>query len=127
MSVDRLSKKPNKRHQPLYTRLKRIIVPSKGKDMHKLYPDEYYIRYWFDKKTSEGIELIAAIEQIPKRQAALNLVQEGFKYYIWQKTKQHIDNQVKLNQRGEDPVAGRFIKLFRRYARQNGVDISKIL
>jgi hypothetical protein len=102
-------------------------VPSKGKDMHKLYPEEYYKGYWFDKKTSEGIELIAAIEQIPKRQAALNLVQEGFKYYMLQKFKQHIDNEVELNQRGEDPVVGRFIKLLRRYARQNGVDISKIL
>jgi hypothetical protein len=102
-------------------------VPSKGKDMHKLYPDDYYIRYWFDKKTSEGIDLIAAIEQIPRRQVVPNLIEAGFRHYILEKTKQHLDNEVELHQRGEHPVTDRFVRLFRRYAKQNGVDISKIL
>jgi hypothetical protein len=95
--------------------------------MHQLDPDRYFKGYWFDKKTCEGIDLIAAIEQISKKEAAHKLIEAGFKHYIVEKIKQHIDNEVELNQRGKDPVVGRFIKLFRRYAKQNGVDISKIL
>ena len=127
MSVDTVSKKPNTRHQPLYTRLKRLILPQKGRYMHQLYPDDYYKSYWIDKLTSNQIDLVVAAEQIPKRQAMLNLIQAGFKYYILEKTKQHIDNEVELNKHGEQQVNDAFIKAFRRLAKQNGVDISKIL
>ena len=127
MSVVRLTKKPKSNKQGIVESIKGIFIAKKGKNPHQWYPDDYFRRYWVDKKTSDGIDLVAATEQIPKRQAALNLIQEGFKHYLLEKTKQHIDNQVKLNQRGEDPVTGRFIKLLRRLAKQNGVDISKIL
>jgi len=56
----------------------------------------------------------------------LNLIEAGFKHYILEKTKQHLDNEVELHQRGEHPVTDRFVRFFRRYAKQNGVDISKI-
>jgi hypothetical protein len=95
--------------------------------MHQLYPDDYYKSYWIDKLTSNQIDLVVAAEQIPKRQAMLNLIQAGFKYYILEKTKQHIDNEVELNKHGEQQVNDAFIKAFRRLAKQNGVDISKIL
>jgi hypothetical protein len=114
-------------HKPLSSRIKRLILPQKGRYMRQLYPDEYYEGYWPDKKTCDGIDLVAAIEQIPRRQVVLNLIEAGFKHYILEKTKQHLDNEVELHQRGEDPVVGRFIKLLRHYAKQNGIDISKIL
>ena len=127
MSADTISKKPDKRHQPLYTRLKRLILPQKGRYIHQLYPDGYYQGYWLDKKTSNNIDLVAAIEQIPRRQVVPNLIEAGFKHYILEKTKQHLDNKVELHQRGEHPVIDHFVRFFRRYAKQNGVDISKIL
>jgi hypothetical protein len=83
--------------------------------------------YWLDKKTSNNIDLVAAIEQIPRRQVVLNLIEACFKHYILEKTKQRLDNEVELHQRGEHLVTDRFVRSFRRYAKQNGVDISKIL
>jgi hypothetical protein len=92
-----------------------------------LYPDGFYKGYRLDKKTSDSTDLVAAIKQIPRRQVALNLIEAGFKHYVLEKTKQHLDNEVELHQRGEHPVTDRFVRSFRRYAKQNRIDISKIL
>ena len=127
MRVFTANKKPKTDKGPLVRTIGHLFNHKKGIQPHKLDPERYYKGYWFDRKTCDGIELVAAIEQISKKEAAHKLIEAGFKYYITEKTKQHIDNQVEINHRGEDPVVGRFIKLFRRYARQNGVDISKIL
>lgn len=38
-----------------------LLMPSKGKNMHKLYPEEYYQKVWFNKQMFDGIELVSKI------------------------------------------------------------------
>jgi len=47
-------KQKHQRNRPLATKIKRLLVPAKGKYMHGLYAEEYYKQYWFDHKDSDG-------------------------------------------------------------------------
>lgn len=66
-------KEQNRKHQrnrPLAIKIKRLLVPAKGKDMHEHYPEEYYKQFWFDHKDSDEIAIIAQVEGMTQKAVA---------------------------------------------------------
>jgi hypothetical protein len=120
-----MKNKPKRR--PLFPAIKHLLVPAKGTNMHKLYPKEYYRPVWFDKLTFENIDFIRQMQHVTKKEAVHQLIQAGFKVYIEEKFRQHIQSKVVQNEQVKRNYPDRFVRLFRCYAKDHGIDISKIL
>jgi hypothetical protein len=41
-------------------------MPPRGVDAHKLYPEEYYRKIWFDKTMFDVIEFVSKVERLHK-------------------------------------------------------------
>jgi hypothetical protein len=91
------------------------------------HKDEYYKAYWFNKKLCDGVELIAAIERITKKQAAELLMKAGLSSYMGGKLTEYIKNDQAAREQNQKIKMTRFIMVLRRYAREHGMDISKII
>jgi hypothetical protein len=91
------------------------------------HKDEYYKDYYFNKKLCAGIELVAAIERTSKKNAALLLIERGFRSYMGEKVKIAIEDERAARELNQKVKMTRFVMLLRRYAREHGMDISKII
>jgi hypothetical protein len=104
-----------------------LFTPDKGVNPHTRYPDEYYGRVAFNKQMFDGIELVSKIERINKKQAAHLLIEAGFKYYIGEKIKEDIKNRLAARELNQKVKLTRFILEFRRFAKERGMDIKKVI
>ena len=89
--------------------------------------DDYYKNYYFNKKLSDGIELVALIEHISKKQAAELLMKAGLSSYMGGKITEYIENERKAREQNQILKLTRFVRIVRQYARERGYDISKII
>ena len=67
--------------------IRHLFTTEKRIQPYKLYADEYYKSYWFNKEISDGIDLVAAIERISNNHAAFKLIHAGFLYYFYKLSK----------------------------------------
>lgn len=91
------------------------------------HKDEYYKNYYFPKNLCDGVELIAAIERTSKKQAAELLMKAGISSYMGEKLAQYIKDERAARELNQRMKMTRFVQVLRRYARSQGVDISKII
>jgi hypothetical protein len=75
----------------------------------------------------DGFELVSKIEKISKKQAAHLLIEAGFKYYIGEKIKEDIRNRLAAKELNRKVKLTRFVLEFRRFAKERGMDIKKII
>jgi hypothetical protein len=55
------------------------------------------------------------------------LIEAGFKYYIGARVKKHINAEIAAKEAGQGPVITRAIMELRRFCRERGMDIKKII
>jgi hypothetical protein len=106
--------------------IKGLFVHKKPNITRLNHPDQYYRQYYFPKNLSDGIDLTSAFERTSKRDAAIMLMTLGLRIYIGDKCKDSIQHEVEAREKGERRY-DRFAILLKRLAKQNGVDISKLI
>jgi hypothetical protein len=89
--------------------------------------DEYYKNYYFNQKLCEGIEIVAAIERISKKQAADLLMRAGFSSYMGGKVTEYIETEKEARKLNQKIKMTRFITIMRALARAKGRDVSKFV
>ena len=81
---------------------------------------------WFNEIDSNGIAVVARMEETSKKAAAHLLFEAGFRYYMGRKTREHIKAQQTAEASGEQAIHTRFILELRRLCRERGWNINKI-
>ena len=104
-----------------------LFGTNKTINAHKLYPNEYHKHFYFTKPLCDGIELIAKIERTSKKDAAELLLKAGLSSYMGKKLAEYIKNEQAAREFNQKMKMTRFIQVLRRYAREHGMDISKII
>jgi hypothetical protein len=104
-----------------------LFIPNKPNVTHINHKDQYFNAYYLPKNLCEGIELVAALEHITKKLAAEMLMTRGFSSYMGEKLKEQIENDNQARGKNQKMPIARFVRVMRRYAREHGMDISKII
>jgi hypothetical protein len=112
---------------PITRKIKRLFLPAKGKQPHKLYPKQYFWQCWFDEPHSNGIRLVAKCEGISKKAAAQQLNEWGLKHFMGLKWKEELDAMNSPEGQTKQAKDTRFILELRRICRENGWDVNQIL
>ncbi len=82
---------------------------------------------YFTKKLYDGIELVAKIENVNRKKAAELLMKAGLSSYMGAKLTEYIKNDQAAREQNQKMKMTRFVMILRRYAREHGMDISKII
>ena len=104
-----------------------LFVTKKGNVTFLNHKDEYFKNYYFNKKLSDGIELVALIEHISKKQAAELLMKAGLSSYMGGKITEYIESKRKAREQNQILKLTRFVRIMRQYARERGYDILKFI
>lgn len=120
----------NNKHTPKRTpftrKIKRLLLPEKGRYMHKLSPESYFCAYWFNEPDSNGIKVIARIKEVSQKEAAHIIFVEGFKKIMGQLAKEELDQMDKPEEQTEIAKHTRFYLELSRICREQGWDIKKL-
>ena len=71
----------------------------------------------------DGIELVAKIERTTKKKAARMLIERGFRSWIGEKIK----TEMAIRELERKPHLTRFVLELRKFAKERGMDISKLI
>jgi hypothetical protein len=116
-------KEQERKHIPVTRKIKRFFVPAKGKQPHKLYPEEYFKQIWLCHADHNLVTAIAGALKITRKEAVNQLIDWGFKYFM----------RMDLTEKTSDPQSKEELKesiqrkLARKLARQRGWHVNKIL
>jgi hypothetical protein len=89
------------------------------------HKDEYYKDYYFPKNLGRGIEIVALIERVSKKQAAEMLMKADFSSYMGSMIgKQIVFDKIAREQNRKAKLT-RFQIVLRGFAKERGMDISK--
>jgi hypothetical protein len=90
------------------------------------HKDEYFKDYWFPENVCNGIEIIAKVERCSKKEAAVKMMTKAIANWMYNKISEQVELDKQARERNEKPQRTRFKFLMRKYARQRGVDITKL-
>ena len=91
------------------------------------HKEDYFKQYYFNHKLCDGIELVAEIERITKKDAAELLMQAGFSSYMGGKITEYIKSEHAAREMDQKVQRSRFVFMLRKFARERGMDISKLI
>lgn len=96
---------------------------------YKRLPYAYHKHVYVPKNLYDGIDLVARIENISKKKATEKLLEAGFSRYMGEKIKEHVENEQRITELNlkRHPSPTRFVKEVRKYCKERGMDISKII
>jgi hypothetical protein len=103
-----------------------LFATKKGNVTFLNHKDEYFKDYWFNKKLCDGVEIIAAVERISKKDAAELLMKAGISSYMGDKISEYIHSEHVAREQNDAKVS-RFIMFLKRYAREQGTDTSRFI
>jgi hypothetical protein len=104
-----------------------LFVTKKRNVTRLNHKDEYYRNYYFNKKLSSGIDLVAKIERTSKKQAAEMLMKAGLSSYMGSMISKQIELDRIAREQNQKAKLTRFVMVLRRYAKERGMDISKFI
>lgn len=104
-----------------------LFVTKKPNVTRLNHKNEYHKNYYFPQNLCDGVELIAAIERITKKQAAEVLMKAGISSYIGDKLAQYIKGERAARELDQKVKIPRLVLELRRLARERGMDISKFI
>jgi hypothetical protein len=104
-----------------------LFTPPKTTDAHKRFPDAYYRRIYFTKPLFEGIEFLAICERKSKKQMAHELMELGIANFMGEKIREYNKRVIAARELQQEPELTRFIIMLRRWAKEQGYDISKFI
>jgi hypothetical protein len=107
--------------------LSALFGTNRTVNAHKLYPNEYHKHFYFTKPLCDGIELIAKIERTSKKDAAELLLKAGLSSYMGKKLAEYIKDEQAARELNQRMKMTHFVMVLRRYAKSQGMDISKII
>lgn len=111
--------------------LRRSIMHLFGSKNHNItrenHRDDYFRNYYFNKELCDGIELIASIERMTKKDTAQMLIERGLSSYMGNQITEYVKEDVAAKQEERQMKMTRFVRELRRYAKAQGVDISKFI
>jgi hypothetical protein len=91
------------------------------------HKDNYYKNYYFAKNLCDGIEIVAVIERVNKKQAADLLMKTGISSYMGDKLSEHIHSEHVAREQNQKVKITHFVLELRKLARERGMDISKFI
>ena len=106
-----------------------LIGSKKQLSTYQRYPDAYYRHVYISKPLYEGIELVARLERKSKKKAVDLLLEQGFSSYMGAKLKEHVKREQEIKELNlkRHPYPSRFVKELRKFCKERGLDISKII
>ena len=107
--------------------LKHLFGTKNGHNQHKEVPKEYGRHYYLNENLCENIERVAKIERMSRKQAVETLVADGLSRYWGGKITEYIQNKENAREFYINLNTRRFIRLFRQFVRERGMDISKFI
>ncbi len=123
-----MQRKKHRSNVRLLTRsLMTLFCTKRGLNPSKVYPIDYHRHYYLSEPLCNGIELVAKIERTSKKQAAELLMKAGLSSYMGAKLTKYIQDDRAASELNQKVKMTRFVQVLRRYAREHGMDISKII
>ena len=107
--------------------IRALFSPYKPNVTFLNHKDEYYKDYYFPKTLCDGIEMIAAVELCSKKAAAEMLMRAGLSSYMGGKLSQFIHDEKIAREHNQKLKMTRFVMMLKRYAKNRGMDISKLI
>ena len=104
-----------------------LFAPKIETGAHKRFPDAYYKQIFLDKPMFEGLEFLAKTERKSKKKMARELMELGIRRFMGDKIKEYNKRVIAARKLDEEPELTRFIILFRRFAKERGMDIKKVI
>ena len=104
-----------------------LFVTKKPNITHLNHKEEYYNAFYFTHKLCIGVDLVAEMERTTKKAAADLLMRAGLSRYMGKKLAEYIKSEQAARESNQKIKLPRFVTVLRRYARQHGIDISKII
>ncbi len=100
---------------------------KKQQNTHLRHPDAYFKTVWVSEKMYAGIDWVAKFERISKVRAVNRLLERGFRSWIVEQIKAETvlkEHERKLSRK---PYPSRFVRGFRKFCKERGMDISKFI
>ena len=119
--------KNNFKSRSIIRSITRLFTPKVTTNAHKLYPIAYYRRVYLSKPMFEGVELVAKIERKSKIRMTNELMERGSSSYMGEKLTEYIEDERAAREFHQRLKINRFVRVLRHYARERGMDISKLL
>ena len=89
--------------------------------------NEYYRNYYFPKQLCDGIDIVSAVELTSKKAAAEMLMKAGLSSYMGAKISKYIHDEKIAREQNQKVKMTRFVMMLKRYAKNRGMDISKLI
>jgi hypothetical protein len=124
------SGKPNnkKRNTKMlsFKRSARALLGLNKRNVTFLYHrDQYHKAYWLRNQLSDGVELVANIERISRKNAAEMLIEAGLGAYMAKQIKLGVESEIKMKELGLPRQPGRFRSMIIKRAKEQGLNVSK--
>ncbi len=121
--------KHNRRRGGMVRAISLLLRTKKGNVTKENYPDIYFNAIYLERKLYEGVKLVAKYERTSIKRAAAKLLEGALTIYYNEKINQWREEQHAAEAMDQDRRlrANRFILLLRRYAKAQGMDISKFI
>ena len=106
-----------------------LVGTKKQLSTYQRLPNTYYKHVYIEKRLFDGIELVAKIERKSKKKATDFLLEAGFGSYMGAKLAEHVKNEQKIKESNlkQHPYPSRFVKELRKFCKERGMDIRKII
>ena len=116
-----------RKHIPLTRKIKRVFVRRKGKNPHKLYPEEYFKQHWLSRGDSNGVKAIARLAGMNQKATLHYFCEQGILHFMRGLVKKDLDAMATPEGRAAQASRTRYYLELRRLCRERGWDINKIL
>lgn len=107
--------------------IKGLFRPKKPNISRLNNPDEYYRNYTVPKRLCEGIDIMAGVEDISKKNAVELLIEAGLSKYMGRLWTEYLSNDEEREEFFSNFQHRRWIREVRRLAKEKGVDLSLFL
>ena len=112
----------------LTKRIKKLFGSKKrGTNTFMTRKNVYYSSYYFPKQICDGVDMVAAAELTSKKAAAEMLMRAGLSSYIGKKISDYIASEKIAREQNQKVKMTRFVIMLKRYAKNRGMDISKLI
>jgi len=91
------------------------------------HPEDYFKHVYLDQPFFECIDFLAKTDRMSKKKMTHVLLELGIGYYMGAKIREYNQRAIALRELNKEPELTRFIILLRKFAKERGMDISKII
>jgi hypothetical protein len=103
----------------------RLFTPKVVTDRHKLHPDAYYRRVYLSKAMFNGVEHMARVLKTSKIAIVNELIARGISSLLGEAIIEDARAAIAAAEAGKRYWHNRAVRELRKWAEENGYDISK--